>query len=270
MDNMPNKQDILQQIVERKKAEIEAARRMIPESRLATTARNPVQRRPFLPAVSSSTASKIHIIAEIKRASPSKGIIRQDLDPAKWAQIYENGGAAAISVLTDREFFKGGPEDFKAARKACNLPMLRKDFLISSYQIYESAVLGADACLLIVRILEESALKDYLALCSELGMEALVEVHTADEIETAKRVGARLVGINNRNLKSFETDVATSASLALLLNADQTAVAESGIWSRKDVESLAEAGIRRFLIGESIVRSEDPAAFLKILTKDVL
>lgn len=267
---MASQQDILKTIVERKQAEIEAARRAVPESRLAMEARNFRQRRPFLPAVASESGSKIHVIAEIKRASPSRGMIRPDIDPGEFARTYECGGAAAVSVLTDRDFFKGSPEDLTAARESCRLPVLRKDFLISSYQIYESAVLGADACLLIVRILEAPALTDYISLCAELGMEALVEAHTAEEIETAKQAGARLVGINNRNLQSFETDVRRSAALADVLGPGQTPVAESGIRSRADIERLFRAGIKHFLIGESVVRSEDPAAFLQSLTKDML
>jgi indole-3-glycerol phosphate synthase len=207
----------------------------------------------------------VNIIAEIKRASPSKGLIRPDLDPAQFASAYEKGGAAAISVLTDQPGFRGTFDDLVKVRQSVSLPVLRKDFLISSYQLYESLALGADAVLLIVRILAPAQFKDYLSLCGELGLAVLVEVHSAKEIEIATRAGAKLIGINNRNLSSFQTSIETAADLVPLLEDDQVAVAESGIHCREDVCTLIQAGIFNFLIGESLVRSENPEEFLAVL-----
>lgn len=209
-----------------------------------------------------------NIIAEIKRASPSKGVICPDLNPARYASQYEQGGAAALSVLTDTPYFQGSFEDFKAAREAAGLPMIRKDFLISSYQIYESSVLEADAVLLIVRILSAEQLRDYLSLCAELELDALVEVHSEEDIEAASRAGAKLIGINNRNLSSFETNIETAINMVSLLEPGQIPVAESGIRGPEDVQKLRQAGIRNFLIGESLVRASDPRAFLKSLILD--
>jgi len=187
----------------------------------------------FLQKLAQPGPSGANIIAEIKRASPSKGVICADLNPVTYATDYERGGAAALSVLTDQTHFKGSTQDLKSARQSTSLPVLRKDFLISSYQIYESAVMGADALLLIVRILDPQQLKDYLDLCKDLHMDALVEIHSEKDIETAILAGAKLIGINNRNLRSFETDIHTSIRMKSLLDPDQVAVAASGIRSRK-------------------------------------
>ena len=184
---------------------------------------------------------------------------------AKYTLGYERGGARALSVLTDRRYFKGSVQDLKKARKNTSLPVLRKDFIISSYQIYESLAMEADAVLLIVRILSSQQLKDYINLCANIGMDVLVETHSKEEIEAATMAGAKLIGINNRNLSSFKTDVETAARLASLLKPDQVAVAESGIQSREDIEKLMDAGIRNFLIGESLIRAPDAKAFLRTL-----
>ncbi|MFW6080501.1 MAG: indole-3-glycerol phosphate synthase TrpC, partial [Desulfosalsimonas sp.] len=210
-------------------------------------------------------SSRVHVIAEIKRASPSKGDIRRDLDPALLAAAYEQGGASALSVLTDNAFFKGSLDDMVAAKNSSNLPVLRKDFIISEYQVYEAAARGADAVLLIVRILSGHQLSDLMALCAELSLDALVEVHTQDDLETAIQSGAGLIGINNRNLASFETDLSTATGMAASLGPEQIAVAASGISSRKDIEKILAAGISRFLVGESLVRSNRPEALLKKL-----
>ncbi len=209
----------------------------------------------------------MNIIAEIKRASPSKGLICPDLNPAVYASEYEKGGAAALSVLTELQYFKGSFEDLKTARESVNLPVLRKDFLISSYQIYESAVLGADAVLLIVRILSQEQLQDYLSLAKELDLDVLVEVHSEKEIEAAARAEAKLVGINNRNLKSFETDIENAIRMVSLLESYQIAVAESGIKTSEDIKKLHDAGIWNFLIGESLVRAANPKESLLSLSK---
>ncbi|MEE9495247.1 MAG: indole-3-glycerol phosphate synthase TrpC, partial [Desulfobacterales bacterium] len=185
--------------------------------------------------------------------------------PAEYAVEYESGGAAALSVLTDQPHFKGSIDDLKSARESTILPVLRKDFLISSYQIFESAVMGSDALLLITRILDTKQLKDYLDICNELQMDALVEIHSEKDLEKATLAGAGLIGINNRNLRSFETDIQTSIRMKSLLEPDQVAVAASGIRSREEIEKLRNSGIWNFLIGESLVRAENPRDFLKSL-----
>jgi len=260
-ENKMTKTDFLGKIMEQKKKEVEAAKQRLSEKQIVQDAlaehRN---RRPFM---ENLERQGINIISEIKRASPSKGPICPDLNPGEYARQYERGGAAALSVLTDKPYFKGSFDDFKAAREAVNLPVLRKDFLISSYQIYESLLLGADAVLLIVRILSQEQLGNYLNLCKKLDLDALVEVHSEEEIESANLAGARLVGINNRNLSSFETNIENAIRMVSLLDPNQIPIAESGIRSREDIEKLQKAGIHNFLIGESLVRASDPEAFLK-------
>ncbi len=257
--------DILSKIVDDKKQEIAAAKQHISESFLREKAFAPRKRRPFLKKLEQPGPFGINIIAEIKRASPSKGDIRANLNPAVYADEYEKGGAAALSVLTDKTHFKGSPEDLKIARETTTLPVLRKDFLISAYQIFESAVMEADAVLLIVRILDQQQLKDYLSLCNELKMDALVEVHSEADIEKAGLAGARLIGINNRNLQSFETDIDIAIRMKSLLNNDQIAIAASGIRTRKDIDKIRDSEIWNFLIGESLVRAEHPREFLESL-----
>lgn len=228
-------------------------------------------RRPALPgktpdAPPAPTAPpRVRLIAEIKRASPSKGPIRPDLDPSAYAQAYARGGAAALSVLTDGPFFGGSLDDLIAARNAVSLPVLRKDFLVSDYQILEARAAGADAVLLIVRAVSPGFLRDALALCDALGLAALVEVHDEAELETALACGARIVGVNNRNLKSFETSLETSVRLRSLIPEDRIMVAESGIRGRTDVERLVSAGIVNFLVGESLVRAPDPESAVRAL-----
>ena len=253
--------DILKRIVAHKKHEVQEAQRQNPLSALQDRAIRSSDSRSFSAAL-NQPGQQVRIIAEIKRASPSKGDICRDLDPAALARSYERGGAAALSVLTDEAFFKGGPADLLAARKACSLPVLRKDFIISEYQIYETAAWDADAVLLIVRILSANQLAEFLALSAELGLDALVEVHTASELETAIKAKADLIGINNRNLASFDTDLQTALSMIGKLEPYQIAVAASGISSRQDIEQNLKAGISRFLIGESLVRAQNPQAFV--------
>lgn len=257
--------DFLSEILEFKKSEIEAAAKRVPERVLRDLAERPRASGAFIGRLAEPGPHGINIIAEIKRASPSKGRIRENIDPADYARKYQAGGAAAISVLTDNNFFGGSIEDLEKVKGAVTIPALRKDFLISSYQVYESAAKGADAVLLIVRALSPESLKDLLALCAGLGLDALVEAHDEGEYEIAAKAGARLIGINNRNLRTFETDISTSVKIAARISPDQMLVAESGIHSRDDIERLLDAGIWNFLIGESIVSSEDPVAFLKVL-----
>ncbi|MBW2539670.1 MAG: indole-3-glycerol phosphate synthase TrpC [Deltaproteobacteria bacterium] len=257
--------DILSKIVEHKKEEVAAARKRLPENRLRTEAMIPRKRRSFMNQLLQKGPSNVNIIAEIKRASPSKGPIQLDLDPVRYALEYEKGGAAALSVLTDQTYFKGNFEDLQKAREVSTLPVLRKDFMISSYQLYESSVLGADAVLLIVRILSQEQLRDYLNLSHELEMDAMVEIHSEKDFETATRAGAKLIGINNRNLSSFETNIDTAIRMSSLMEPYQTAVAASGIQKRKDIEKICASGIWNFLVGESLVRAENPKVFLKSL-----
>lgn len=254
--------DFLSQIVKQKGKEIAQARKVVSEGRLEEIARRRSDFRSFFEALSRPGTTGVNIIAEIKRASPSKGDIRADLNAALTAGLYEKGGATAISVLTDPTYFKGSLEDLRAARAACRLPVLRKEFIISRYQVYESAAAGADAILLIARVLDPEKLVGLYKLARELGMAVLVEVHTSAEILHASCSGARLVGINNRNLGTFETDTRIAADLVSRLSPGQIPVAASGISGPSDIRENRRAGIFNFLVGESIVRSEDPARFI--------
>ncbi|MFP4572945.1 MAG: indole-3-glycerol phosphate synthase TrpC [Desulfobacterales bacterium] len=257
-------EDILEQIVSHKKDELLEAGRKIPLPELKETALdNSSSRRSLYKALKNP--KQVHIIAEIKRASPSKGDIKSDLNPFALAASYERGGAAAISVLTDSAFFKGSIHDLTSAKKATTIPVLRKDFIFSEYQLYEAAAAGADAVLLIVRILSQEQLSELYSICKELSLDALVEVHTESDLQIARDIGARLIGINNRNLASFETDINTATKMAASLAPGQIAVAASGISSRMHIEQNLKAGISRFLVGESLLRSEAPEAFLKHL-----
>lgn len=259
------KKDFLKIIVETKKEEVKTAKRLTSETQMAQEASRSTAKRPFMENLARPGKYGANIIAEIKRASPSKGPIRLNLDPATYAEKYQKGGASAISVLTDESYFKGSLKDLVSAREATTLPVLRKDFTISAYQLYETAAAGADAALLIVRILEKNQLQDYVALCNELNLGALVEIHSEAEIEIATLAGARLIGINNRDLSSFDTNIGTAIRMASLLEPHQIPVAASGIRCREDIQNTKEAGIFNFLIGESLVRAENPETFLKSL-----
>jgi indole-3-glycerol phosphate synthase len=205
------------------------------------------------------------LIAEVKRASPSRGSLHPSLDAANMARLYARAGANAVSILTEPDFFKGSLEDLKAARQAMKLPLLRKDFILESYQVYEARVSGADAILLIVAILSPEKLGQLLALCQELGMDALVEVHQQTELETALKANARMIGINNRNLNDFSVDLKTTLSLRPSIPSDILVVSESGIHNHKDMDLLRQAGVNAVLIGEALVTSPDPAAKIKEL-----
>ncbi|MBF0225783.1 MAG: indole-3-glycerol phosphate synthase TrpC [Desulfobacterales bacterium] len=257
--------DFLSTIVEHKKHEVEGLKNILPEDIIKYEAFKIKEKRPFLEVMAKKGSSGINIIAEIKRASPSKGIICPDLDASVYASYYEKGGASAISVLTDNKYFKGSIDDLEQAKRASNLPVLRKDFIISTYQIYESKIIGADAILLIVRILSQEQLQDYLNICDELNLDALVEVYSEEDVIIAKKVNAKLIGINNRNLSSFDTDIKNAMNLASMLDDYQIPVAASGIHSRDDINKNLEFGIWNFLIGESIVKSDEPVSFLRSL-----
>ncbi|MCC6158955.1 MAG: indole-3-glycerol phosphate synthase TrpC [Deltaproteobacteria bacterium] len=209
----------------------------------------------------------VALIAEIKKASPSKGVLRADLDPAHFARLYRDAGADAISVLTEDRFFQGRPEYLRLARDASGLPVLRKDFLLEPYQIFEARALGADAVLLIVRALDDATLRDLHALATALRMTALVEVHDERELERAMNAGASVIGVNNRNLDTFVVDLDTTIRLAAQVDAGTTLVAESGIHAPGDVERVRRAGVHAILVGESIVTSADPGAKIRELVQ---
>ena len=259
-------ENFLSIIVDHKKQEVALAKKNISESQLMKRATQRDGKRPFLENLKKYNGmNTINIIAEIKRASPSKGDIDINLNPEILAREYEKGGACALSVLTETKYFKGSFDDFKKARDASSLPMLRKDFMISSYQLYESCVLNADAVLLIARILTKAQLKDYLDLSAELNLDALVEINSEEDLKSANNAGAKLIGINNRNLSSFDTDIKTAMRLSCLLDPDQIAVAASGISKKGDIIKNQSFGIYNFLIGESLVKASSARDFLKSL-----
>jgi indole-3-glycerol phosphate synthase len=206
------------------------------------------------------------IIAEIKRASPSKGVIRQDFDPEEIARAYEDNGAAAISVLTDEKYFQGSAADLMRVRKAVDVPVLCKDFVVDAYQIYEARAIGADAVLLIAAILDQEMIREYLQVAGGLDLDALVETHSRDELETVLRTNAQIIGINNRDLNTFNTDISTTIGLLPLIPKSRIVVSESGIHSRADVERLGKAGVNAVLVGEALMRKEDVGGTLRALS----
>jgi indole-3-glycerol phosphate synthase len=248
--------NILDRIVAVKRREVEsiAGQRLELQSRAASAA----PARGFAAALRHP--SEVRLLAEVKRRSPSAGDIRPGADPVEVAQAYQSGGAAALSVLTDREFFGGDLDALVRVRSAVALPVIRKDFVVDRLQIWEARAAGADAVLLIARILSGTELREYLRLVAELGMDALVEVHTAEEMEDAVAAGATLVGVNNRDLSTFVTDLELSIRLAAGVPSSVTLVAESGIRTAADVDRLGAAGFDAILVGESLMRQEDLAA----------
>lgn len=261
---------ILDKIIADKRAEVEALHIDTPLEYLMTMALGAAPPRGFRAAISGkpdlsdasdrSARSDIRLIAEVKKASPSKGLIRADFDPVAIARRYEETGASAISVLTDEKYFQGSLEYLKQISEVVRLPLLRKDFIIDHMQVYEARAAGADAVLLIVAALSIGRLHDLLELVRNLGMDALVEVHTESELCTALSIGADIVGINNRNLQTFETRLETTLELASMVPPDKVLVSESGINTRADVERLMEAGVDAILVGESLMREEDPGS----------
>lgn len=224
------------------------------------------QVRRFIHSIESTIQdSGTAVIAEIKKASPSKGLIREDFDPIAIAKSYQQGGAACLSVLTDVPYFQGHADYLLMAKTATNLPVLRKDFIIDPWQIFQSRVLGADCVLLIAACLNDAQLMEMTLLSRDLGMDVLMEVHDAEELERALKTPAQLIGVNNRNLKTFDTDLATSESLVELVDESRILVSESGIHTAADVKRLKAAGIHCFLIGESLMRKADPGAQLRNL-----
>ena len=255
--------DILQRILARKAEEIAAAKRVRPLERLREEARAAPPPRDFAGALRAKIAGgQAAVIAEIKRASPSKGLLRADFDPAAIAASYAAHGAACLSVLTDREFFQGAPQDLAAARNACALPALRKDFLLDVYQVFEARALGADCILLIAAALDLPRLFELEAAAEALDMAVLVEVHDAAELATALALRTPLIGINNRSLRSFETRLATTLDLLPQVPPGRMVIAESGIGTRGDVALLRAAGVNAFLVGEAFMRAPDPGVAL--------
>ena len=255
--------DILQRILETKRREIAAARRALPQDELEARARAAPVPRDFVGALRAKIAAgRPAVIAEIKRASPSKGLLRADFDPAAIARSYQAGGAACLSVLTDREYFQGAPEHLIAARAACALPVLRKDFVIEAYQLYESRAMGADCVLLIAATLPADTMRELEAVALGLGMGVLVEVHDAAELDIALTLTTPLIGINNRDLRSFETRLETTLSLGSRIPRARIPVSESGISSPADVSRLRAAGVGCLLVGEAFMRAPDPGKSL--------
>lgn len=249
---------MLERILEHKRREVALAREELPLSRLVEMCNRLPFTRDFAGALRCSPS--ISLIAELKKASPSRGVLCADFEPRKLASLYTRAGAAALSVLTDEKFFQGHPRYMALVRNVTPLPILRKDFIIDEYQIFASRALGADAVLFIVAALEEAQLQEYLALASRLELAALVETHTAEEIELALKAGARIIGINNRDLHTFKTDIKTTLELRHLVPADRLLVSESGIKEREDVVKLAQAKVDAILVGEAFMTAADVEA----------
>jgi len=256
--------NVLERIMAVKRAEIAAAKNSIPMEQLEARARAASPPREFVAAIRKKLAEgRAAVIAEIKRASPSKGLLRENFAPADIAKSYERAGAACLSVLTDREFFQGSAEHLQAARGACALPALRKDFIVDLYQVYEARAMGADCILLIAACLSVAEMKNLETQADAVGMAVLVEVHDAAELEAALELRTPLLGINNRNLRTFETRLATTLALLPKVPDGRIVITESGILSSADVARMRKQGVNAFLVGEAFMRSADPGAALR-------
>ncbi len=257
------KPGLLGEIVARTRARVSARHRAMPLDRVLSAAPTPGARRPLDQAL--ARPGRVNVIAEFKRRSPSQGLIRDDLHPVLVAQGYEIHGAAALSILTEEDFFGGHLDDLQQARAATLLPTLRKDFVVDPYQVWESWIAGADAVLLIVAALSDAELRRLLTAAEEVSLAALVEVHDADELRRALDAGARLVGVNNRDLHTLEVRLETALDLALLIPDDVVCVAESGIRSGEEIQLLRQAGYDAFLVGERLMRAPEPGEALRAL-----
>jgi indole-3-glycerol phosphate synthase len=261
--------DILQRILAAKREEVAAARARVDLASVRDAAEAAPPVRDFVAALRAKIAAgRPAVIAEVKKASPSKGVLRADFDPAAIARSYAASGAACLSVLTDRQFFQGAPEHLAAARGACALPVLRKDFVVDPYQVHEARALGADCILLIVAALEAARMRELEALALGLGMAVLVEVHDAAELDRALALSSPLVGINNRDLRTFDTRLETTLDLLPRIPGDRVVVTESGILARADVERMRAHGVHAFLVGEAFMRAAEPGAALATLFAD--
>jgi len=259
--------DILNQIVAVKRQEVAAAQKKKPLEAVRFDAESRVLTRDFEGALRAKIATgQAAVIAEVKKASPSKGVLREDFIPADIAQSYAEGdgrtSAACLSVLTDRQFFQGSPDYLKQARASCDLPVLRKDFMVDPYQVYESRAMGADCILLIAACLDDAQMADLESIARGLNMAVLVEVHDRDELHRALKLKTPLVGINNRNLRSFEVSLQTTLGMLPDVPSDRLLVTESGILTRTDVQTMREAGVNAFLVGEAFMRAPEPGLAL--------
>jgi len=255
--------DILRRIVGVKRDELRASRTRRDLLSLRRDAESRGDQRDFVGGIRSRvTGRRSAVIAEVKKASPSKGVLREDFRPADIAESYERHGAAALSVLTDERFFQGSAAFLEAARAACTIPVLRKDFTIDAYQVYEAAAMGADCVLLIAAILDDAQLEDFEHIASSLGLAVLVEVHDERELDRALRLSTPLVGINNRDLRSFEVSLDTTLRMLPRVPAGRIVVSESGIGEAADVQRLADAGVHALLVGEAFMRAPDPGLAL--------
>jgi len=256
---------VLDKILDTTRAEVARRKAETPLSAIEATTRVQQSPRGFAAALSRKAEAGQALIAEIKKASPSKGLIRQDFDPPAHARAYEAGGAACLSVLTDKPFFQGDEAYLIAARAACTLPAIRKDFMVDPWQVIEARAIGADAILIIVAALDDSQMAEIEATAIEHGMDVLVEVHDEAELERALRLKSRLIGVNNRDLRDFSVDLGRTEALARLMPAGTAIVAESGLATKGDLDRLAEAGVHRFLVGETLMRQADVAAATRML-----
>ena len=259
--------DILNKIVDVKRQEVAAAKKRSPLEAVRFDAESRVLTRDFVGALRSKIAAgQAGVIAEVKKASPSKGVLRPDFIPADIAQSYAEGdgqvSAACLSVLTDKQFFQGGVDYLKQARASCDLPVLRKDFMVDAYQIYESRSIGADAVLLIAACLDDAQMRDFEAIAMGLDMAVLVEVHDELELERALKLKTPLIGVNNRNLRTFEVSIDTTLALMPKVPGDRLLVTESGIGTQADVRKLRDSGVHAFLVGEAFMRAEEPGLAL--------
>ncbi len=263
---MTDTPDILKRILQRKAEEIVECSKNLPLHKLKRQVQSAPTVRPFVEAIKTHlNKGSSAVIAEIKKASPSKGVLRADFNPAEIAASYARGGAACLSVLTDRDFFQGDDDYLRQARAACQLPVLRKDFIIDQYQVFEARCMGADCILLIVAVLDDIQLAELARLAEQLEMDVLLEIHDQAELERVLPLNMPLIGINNRDLRTFETRLDTTLDLLSSIPADRIVVTESGILARKDVLLMREHHVNAFLVGEILMRATDPGAYLSDL-----
>ncbi len=259
MVTMSNKADILQKILKRKAEEITEAASKESLQALSQRAESALPVRGFIQSIENKiSAGKAGVIAEIKKSSPSKCVMRENFIPAEIAKSYEKGGAACLSILTDRDFFQGAPEYLMQARESVSLPVIRKDFIIDPYQVYEARAMNADCILLIVSALGDAMLKELLGLAHHLNMDVLMEVHDREEMQRAIQTGAILIGVNNRNLRTFDVSLQTTLDMLDMLPDDRILVTESGIHTPDDVTLMRDNNVNAFLVGEAFMRAEDP------------